>query len=915
MGENLDSRASMIGLHLSHYAIEAEIGRGGMGIVFQAKDTHLNRTIALKVLPAGALVSEEDRARFRREAQSAAQLNHPNVCHIYQVGEAQPRTPEGKPVEGQVEPRLFIAMEYVAGETLLDLVKKGPVKLLDATNIARQVAEALREAHTNSIVHRDIKSANIMLTEAGVAKVLDFGLAKSDQATMLTRAGSTLGTMAYMSPEQARGQAVDGRSDLYSLGTVIYEMVTGRLPYTGDYEQAVLYSLLNEDPEPLTALRTGVPMQLERIVEKLLKKEAEYRYQSAADLLADLGSLDLAASGKTAGSLTAVAAPSTSRKTAAITTVRRLPTWVWGTMAVLAAVSLLSGWLLRAPTPAAALDLPVVRATLDVLEGPSPPFGLALSRDGKYLGFTDFQTVRIRDLQSGEEWTIPESEGAYGMEFSADGSWLLLLGLNGVERAPFRRGRPVPIVGPSTGHEAVWGPGETVLYHAGGAIQRVPTGGGTPEQILAPDERREQREIREPFVSQDGSTLLVKIEGSDGRSRTGVFDYPSMRERAIIAPGGDRPTYLESGHLVYNVSGVLLGRPFDLATATPLGPPAPIASEITPRAWSASRSGLMASAFQIAFSASGPGSAGLRLVRQHWNEELEVLPVQPGDFDDIDLAADGRRLVVELGDDLDGNYLWMIDLSTGVRNQLTFRGRSGGGEDPVFSPEGDSVLYVDRLGDASLLKVQATDGSGEPRALLERQGERFADPDWSPDRSTIAYATEGEGKDEADIWFLDLLTGTARAGIGGRGVQREPRFSPDGRYLLYDGAQADGDETSIFVQPTDLGGARWDVSRGLGYDARWARDGSAIYFRRNEGLMRVRIETEGGFRILGNPETMIVREGRVGDWALLPDGSGIINVTQELPPDASRPVVDIPIDLVFNWFAEVEEKAPHPQAR
>ncbi|NQV72975.1 serine/threonine protein kinase, partial [bacterium] len=295
----------MIGTTLSHYSIESELGRGGMGIVYRAKDTKLDRTVAIKVLPSAALASADDRERFYREAKSAAQLHHPNIASVFEIDEAVPSdAPHG------TQPSPFIAMEYIAGGTLQDKIKEKPLSLSDAVKMASQVAEALKAAHAKNIVHRDIKSANVMITDEGVAKVLDFGLAKTNQSTMLTRMGSTLGTVAYMSPEQARGQEVDGRTDLYSLGTMLYEMVAGRLPFAGEYEQAVVYGILNEPPEPLTSLRTGVPMDLERIVNKLMAKDADYRLQTATDLLVDLKSVDLGGSEFSRKSMPAASAAS-----------------------------------------------------------------------------------------------------------------------------------------------------------------------------------------------------------------------------------------------------------------------------------------------------------------------------------------------------------------------------------------------------------------------------------------------------------------------------------------------------------------------------------------------------------------------------------------------------------------------------
>jgi serine/threonine protein kinase len=244
----------MVGTSISHYTVESELGRGGMGIVYKAEDTKLNRTVALKLLPSATLMSEEERSRFYREARSAAALSHPNIATVYAIDEA---VPEGSR-EDDVRP--FIAMEFIDGPSLSERIEQGPIDLKEAVKIAIQLASALQVAHEQAIVHRDIKSSNVMLTAKGDVKVLDFGLAKTLQSTKLTMTGSTLGTASYMSPEQSRGEEVDGRSDLWSLGVVLYEMVSGVLPFAGSYEQAVVYGILNDDPRPLTAIRTGVPM-------------------------------------------------------------------------------------------------------------------------------------------------------------------------------------------------------------------------------------------------------------------------------------------------------------------------------------------------------------------------------------------------------------------------------------------------------------------------------------------------------------------------------------------------------------------------------------------------------------------------------------------------------------------------------
>ncbi len=264
----------MIGTTISHYKILEKLGEGGMGVVYKAEDTKLRRSVALKLLPPSLLVNEDDRRRFVHEAQAFAALNHPNIATVFEIDESEAKT--------------FIALEFVAGENLAEKVKSGPLKLDDALSIAIQTCEGLQAAHENGIVHRDIKSQNIMVTPKGKVKILDFGLAKLRGATVVTKAGTTLGTMGYMSPEQLRGEPVDHRADIWAVGVVLYEMIAGRRPFQGDYEDAIAYQVINQHPEPLTAIRTGVPMELERIVKKAMQKDLADRYQHTDELLTDL---------------------------------------------------------------------------------------------------------------------------------------------------------------------------------------------------------------------------------------------------------------------------------------------------------------------------------------------------------------------------------------------------------------------------------------------------------------------------------------------------------------------------------------------------------------------------------------------------------------------------------------------------
>jgi len=294
----------MIGQIISHYRILQKLGGGGMGVVYRAEDTRVKRTVGLKFLPPELTLDEEAKTRLVREAQAASALQHDNICTIHDIDE----TPDGQ---------LFIAMDFYEGETLKKRIERGPLPIDIAVDIAMQVARGLAKAHEAEMVHRDIKPANIMVTKEGEAKIVDFGLAKLAGQTKLTKAGSTVGTVAYMSPEQARGEEVDARTDIWSLGVVMYEMITGQLPFKSEYPDAALYSILNEESEPLTGLRTGVPMELERIVNKCLEKKPADRYQHLTDLLVDLRHLkkvsDAKAESASATSLTGEA-PSKLRK-------------------------------------------------------------------------------------------------------------------------------------------------------------------------------------------------------------------------------------------------------------------------------------------------------------------------------------------------------------------------------------------------------------------------------------------------------------------------------------------------------------------------------------------------------------------------------------------------------------------------
>jgi serine/threonine protein kinase len=326
----------MIGKTISHYRIIEKLGEGGMGVVYTAEDLKLGRVVALKFLPPEWTRDAAARARFFHEAQAAAALNHPNICTIFEIDEA--------------DRQIFIAMERVEGESLRDVIARAPMKIGEVLDVSVRIAEGLAAAHAEGIVHRDIKPGNVMLTSGVRPKIMDFGLAKSVGQTKLTRVGTTTGTVAYMSPEQSRGEDVDHRTDIWSFGAMLYEMLTGRRPFRGDRDQAVIHSILNDEPDPITGLRTGVPIELERIVRKAMAKRADERYQHVDDLIADLRSLKRGLDSGTATVSVPAGAPATKRAGVAAV-------WRWAIVAAAVVVALTMVWrVTRRGAPPADLD-------------------------------------------------------------------------------------------------------------------------------------------------------------------------------------------------------------------------------------------------------------------------------------------------------------------------------------------------------------------------------------------------------------------------------------------------------------------------------------------------------------------------------------------------------------------------------
>jgi serine/threonine protein kinase/Tol biopolymer transport system component len=868
----------MIGTTLSHYRIEAELGRGGMGIVYRAEDTTLDRTVAIKVLPSAALASEDDRARFYREAKAAAALNHPHIAQIYQIGEAVPSdAPHG------TQPSPFIAMEFIDGNTLEDRIRRSPLKIDEAVRIAAQVADALRAAHAKQIVHRDIKSANIMLSGDGQAKVLDFGLAQTSASTKLTRMGSTLGTIAYMSPEQARGEEVDSRTDLYSLGTVLYEMISGRLPFGGEYEQAVVYSILNADPEPLTALRTGVPMALEAVVTKALRKESRLRYQSAADMIADLSSITLEAESAARYSASNIPASGTIPLDEAASQSGLVPqsqsqSHAYARMGVLIVVAVLaaligilaSRWILPKSAGRSPLDVKLTLPGLDAMinrEDASSRLIIAYSPDGKkvaYLGVDPENGLMVQDLTSGlpaRQVAVRAESPAFSpdsrfLAFTSEGS-LFRVGLQG--EAPDRIAENVPdVVG------LQWA-GDGYLYFApdyAEGIRRVREDGSGEEWVTRPDSTAGDIGYVYPFLMPDGKHMVYGKYGWGGFEL--VLHNLALGTDKVLGSGVS-PRFVEPDILLFAQGPRLLAAELDMAAGS-LGAPITITDKLYVNQAS------FASNYDVSDSGDilyidGWSTWGVPLEIRYWDGSRKNVTPDVNDASYFELSPDGRQIVITANEPVTDPDIWIFDLQTSDTSPLVDHRLYD--SNPTWSADGTHVFFSsERDGNSELYSIDVTTKNTE---LIYKSDVPKYSTSTSPDGRYLSFHAAGE------LFILDLRGGSEPVELASNlASDRGTHFSPGSDLLAYTSEELS--TSDVYALPLPANGKRHRLTVGGGGNPKWSNDGRSLYYKMNSSLYRVAVNANGSRG--GEPERIM--DDLYGAYDLLPDGSGIL--TRAAPP-------------------------------
>ena len=907
----------MTGQTLGPYRVLDKLGEGGMGEVYRARDLKLARDVAIKILPAPVANDPDRLARFGREAQIVASLNHPHIAQIYGLEDAG-----GTPA---------IVMELVEGPTLAERIagRTGPhgMPIAEALPIARQIAEALEAAHDRGIVHRDLKPANIKVRPDGTVKVLDFGLAKALEspggvatasgATAATRSihgtepGIILGTAAYMSPEQAAGKPADRRSDLWAFGVVLLEMLTGRPAFTGETFSHVLAAVLKSDPD-WTALPDDTPAAIRRLLRRCLEKDRKRRLDSASDARLEIEDA-LAPAGPDP-----VTQPETSRR-------------VWTTTAVaIAGAAILAAlvmWLALQPTP----PRPAGTSRFAVTPPGSQPLRLnalfenilAVSADGRQFVYSSrSQDVAVRAAGTGGTLMLrpldalearPVVPMGRNPVFSPDGQWIAYFDDNAfvLKKMPVSGASPVdicPFVGGPRG--ASWS-GDTIVFATGDpatGLWRVPAGGGEPVVLTRPDPAQPLGDHLLPSALPGGRGILFTIvePGRSDGAEVAVLDSRTGQHHTLIR-GGSQAHYVESGHLVYAAAGTLRAVRFDLERLEVVGEPLPVVDDV------------MVSPLGVAFYDVSPlgtlvyvsGGAPLQpprslvwIDRQGRQEPLRA-PERP--YAGARLSPDGARVALEVRDQ--ENDIWIWDLARETIRKLT-HGPSID-QSPVWTPEGRHVVFTSDRAGLPNLYMQAADGSGPVERLVTSSVAQWPTA-ITPDGTTV-LGHEFGATTSFDLFLSRLENRSSQPILQEPVAQTLPAISPDGRYLAYQSNESGGFE--IYVRPfPDLERGKWQVSTNGGTRAAWARSGRELFFfDRSSAFVAVSVETSGETFGWGTPVRILDRfpeDGQINlrSYDVAPDGRRFLALREA--PASTTTTDPAHVVVVLNWTEELKVKLP-----
>ena len=870
---------------IAHYRITAKLGEGGMGAVYRATDTKLNREVAIKVLPDYFAADPDRLGRFQREAEVLASLNHPNIAAIYGVEERA------------------LVLELVEGLTLAERIAQGSIPLEEALPIATQIAEALEYAHERGVVHRDLKPANIKITPQGRVKVLDFGLAKalasepvaghpasSPTLTMrATMAGMIMGTDAYMSPEQARGQNVDQRADIWAFGVVLYEMLTGHQLFGGPTVSDTLAAVLRSDPD-WSALPGDVPANVRTLLRRCLERDPKRRLPHIGVARIEFDDAVKTPVGPVPPS------PVQSRRS-----------WLIAVLGVVALAGIAVSFLhFRESAPQAA----VLRFQIPAPENANfGAAGLALSPDGSKLAFIATATggqpmIWVRSLDSLPARALPTTEGAIYLPFwSPDGRYIGF-GVPGKLKKVEASGGPAVTLCDVNGLPlgGTWNRDGVILFSTNSTpVLRVSQAGGTPTDVTKLD-AGELAHMRPWFLPDGRHFLYISRGGTQSAIYAGSLDGKKAkrlvvsRQAAAYAPPNPGS---EHGHLLFLRENTLMAQPLDTERLELLGEPVPISDQVgsvlAMGYFAVSANGLLA-------YRSGTNSNFSHVVRFDREGKVTGTFGPSAEYLNVSISPDGRRLALDERDQHGTRDVWLLDLSRDAPTRFTF---SGMHTTPIWSPDGSRLVFgsdPSRANNYDIYEKNAG-GAGEEHLLLKSG----VPQSWSPDGKYLLYAVN-DPSTRQDLWILPMAAGEPGGNqpkpfLNSRAYERSGQFSPDGRWVAY--ASDESGQYQIYVQSFPAGAGKFQISATDGFQPRWRPDGKEIFYVTGEGkLMAVSVNTAPQFEV--SPPQMLF-DPQIGPgasavsnfrYAVTPDGRQFLAASSIANP---RGTTDAPITILLNW--------------
>jgi hypothetical protein len=875
------------GTKLGPYEIQSPLGAGGMGEVYLARDTRLDRTVAIKILPQHLSANLEAKQRLDREARAISSLNHPNICTLHDIGHQDGTD--------------FLVMEYLEGETLADRLMKGPLPPEQVLKYGIDICEGLEKAHKSGVIHRDLKPGNIMLTKSG-AKLMDFGLAKATPAqappasslTMtisgpsagqpLTAQGMVLGTFQYMAPEQLEGKEADARSDIFALGAVLYEMASGKRAFTGKSQASIVAAILASDPQPISAVQPMSPPVLDRVVRTCMAKDPDERWQTAHDVKLQLQWI------AEAGSQAGIPAPVAARRK----TSQRLA-WILAAVAAAFAILLAIAFVLRAPAPVHPMRVSILPPDKQSFD----PLSVALSPDGTKLAFVAAATggvpqLWVRPLDSTSAQPLAGTDDASYPFWSPDSRSLGFFAQGKLRITEASGGAVQTLADAPQSRGGAWGADGTILYTPDSLSDmfRIPAAGGTPSHVISQEKAAASfGSPRWPAFLPDGKHFMYFQFVSPDAQGGGAIHLRSLdSQEDTVLVNSDYRAQFASGHLVFVHGGNLMTQSFDEKKLKLTGKPMPIAEQVRAEARGAAAFSLSNDG-KLIFAGGQATSLDLAWYDRS-GKKGDV--IDSGTFQDAHISADGKKVSAARADAGGHLEIYIYDLIRGTKSQFSFS--QSRDDDPIWSSDGNTIVFDSARNGRIDLYTRPANGARQEELLYHDDIDKYP-YHWSLDGKYIAYETVVNG--HFDVWVMPMFGDRKPyAFLQEKNDSRYPVFSPDGKWIVFTALEAGHSQVYIVAFPKP--GGRFLV--GDGQEAVWNRNGKEIFYLDDHSrLASVDVTTHGESLELGKPQILFPTQPvGTGQFEAAPDGKRFLMMQAPIENSSS-------LTLVVNWLQELKK--------